>query len=253
MALTKEEICERIAADFKRRRITHQIAADKIGTTKQTISNQISGKKRFSQNMAKKFSEAFGYSVSWLLYGEGQQFDDRRVSFEFDTGKKMVYASDNLDSILKEGRKIRVAERLLQILNNKVAISAFRAYLAEDYDEYETLRDKLEQDYAYDTVMLSNNPKLVAELRQMRRFFTEVETKAAKELIVIEQRAAEGEIIDVDAELERFRRRIILIKDAFKDKALAANPGLTEEEYIPETEKISIKELMPETLPDESN
>ena len=165
----------------------------------------------------------------------------------------MVYASDNLDSILKEGRKIRVAERLLQILNNKVAISAFRAYLAEDYDEYETLRDKLEQDYAYDTVMLSNNPKLVAELRQMRRFFTEVETKAAKELIVIEQRAAEGEIIDVDAELERFRRRIILIKDAFKDKALAANPGLTEEEYIPETEKKAIKELMPETLPDESN
>ena len=43
--LTTQEICQEISADFKRRRITHQIAADKIGTTKQTISNQISGKK----------------------------------------------------------------------------------------------------------------------------------------------------------------------------------------------------------------
>lgn len=252
MALTKEEICERIAADFKRRRITHQIAAEKIGTTKQTISNQISGKKRFSQNMAKKFADAFGYSTTWLLYGEGDQFDDRLVSFEFDTKENILYAADNLDSILKEGRKIRVAERLLQILNNKVAISAFRAYLAEDYDEYEILRDKLERDYAYYPTIYMDNTKLVAELRRMRQFFTEVETKAAKELIVIEQRAAQGEIIDVDAELERFRRRIILIKDALKDKALAANPGLTEEEYLPETERVAIKELMPEKPLDEN-
>lgn len=246
MALSKEEICERIAADFKRRRITHQIAADKIGTTKQTISNQISGKKRFSQNMAKKFAEAFGYSIPWLLYGEGQQFDDRRVTFEFDSERKMLYASDNLDPILNEGRKLRVADRLLQILNNKVAISAFRAYLAEDFDEYEMLRDKLERDYCYFPTIYMDNTKFVAALRRMRRFFTEVETKAAKELIVIEQRAAQGEIIDVDAELERFRRRIILIKDAYKDKAFAANPGLTEEEYLPETEKNAIREMMPE-------
>ena len=72
--LTTQEICDAISKDFKRRRITHQIAADKIGTTKQTITNQISGKKRFSSDMAKKFSEAFGYSIIWLLYGEGDIF-----------------------------------------------------------------------------------------------------------------------------------------------------------------------------------
>ena len=81
--LTIQEICDAISKDFKRRRITPQIAADKIGTTKQTITNQISGKKRFSQNMAKKFSDAFGYSITWLLYGEGEMFSDgsKRLNF----------------------------------------------------------------------------------------------------------------------------------------------------------------------------
>jgi hypothetical protein len=74
--ITPTEICKAISADWKKRRITHQIAADRIGTTKQTISNQLTGKRRFSQNMAKKFSDAFGYSLPWLLFGEGEMFSD---------------------------------------------------------------------------------------------------------------------------------------------------------------------------------
>lgn len=81
--LTIQEICDAISKDFKRRRITHQIAADKIGTPKHTVTNQLSRKKRFSQNMAKKFSDAFGYSITWLLYGEGEMFSDgsKRLNF----------------------------------------------------------------------------------------------------------------------------------------------------------------------------
>lgn len=74
--LTVPEICDAISKDFKRRRITHKIAAEMIHTTKQTISNQLTGKRRFSQNMAKKFSDAFGYSLPWLLFGEGKMFND---------------------------------------------------------------------------------------------------------------------------------------------------------------------------------
>lgn len=251
MALTTKEICEEIAADFKRQRITHQKAAERIGTSKQTISNQISGKKRFSQSMAKKFSDVFGYSIPWLLYGEGEKYKEGHVSFVIDAKEGMVYYSSNLDQILKEQRKLQVAYRLLQILNNKVAISAFKAYLDGDYEEYETLRDKLEHDYAYDLPRFLNNPKATNAFRWTRQFFTDVETKAAKELVVIEHRAANGEVIDVDAELERFRRRIILLKDAYKDKAFEKHPGLLEEEYLPESEKVAIKELMPEKYRDD--
>lgn len=88
--LTTQEICDAISKDFKRRRITRQIAADKIGTTKQTITNQIGGKKRFSQNMAKKFSDAFGYSIIWLLYGEGEMFSDGNDAIKFKGGNNDI-------------------------------------------------------------------------------------------------------------------------------------------------------------------
>lgn len=246
MALSTKEICSVIASDFKRQRITHQMAAERIGTTKQTISNQISGKKRFSQAMAKKFSDQFGYSIPWLLYGEGEKYKEGHVHLVLNAQDEKVYYSGNLETVLKEGRKLRMAERLLQILNNKVAISAFNAYLAGDYEEYETLLDKLESDYAYDLPHYLSDPKAANAFRWTRQFFTDVETKAAKELVRIEHQAASGEIIDVDAEVERFKRRVILIKDAFKDKALENHPHLTEEEYQPESEKAAIKELIPE-------
>lgn len=69
------DVFAKIRADLKRRRITHKIAAEWVGTTKQTISNQLTGKRRFSKNMAQRFSNAFGYSVTWLLFGEGEMFD----------------------------------------------------------------------------------------------------------------------------------------------------------------------------------
>ena len=45
---TAEEICKAIAADFKMRGLTHGAAAEMLGLCKQTVSNQISGKKKFS-------------------------------------------------------------------------------------------------------------------------------------------------------------------------------------------------------------
>ena len=42
------------------------------------------------------------------------------------------------------------------------------------------------------------------------------------------------------------KRRIILIKDSYKDEALKAHPELKEEEYLPKTERQHIKELIPE-------
>lgn len=217
MQLTTQEICDAISKDFKRRRITHQIAADKIGTTKQTITNQISGKKRFSQNMAKKFSDAFGYSITWLLYGEGEMFSIGKGYLAKDDNQEIPYFVGNFEPIFNEGRKIRVAERLLEILNNKIAISAFRAYLEGDYEEYERLRNKLEEDYSYNIPLnIYKNPQATKALRDMRDFFTKAETTAAKELVILEQRAAAGEVIDVDVETERFRKKAEAIKLAYQ-------------------------------------
>lgn len=88
--LTTQEICDAISKDFKRRRITHQIAADKIGTPKHTVTNQLSRKKRFGERLAKKFSDAFGYSITWLLYGEGEMFSDGNDAIKFKGRKNDI-------------------------------------------------------------------------------------------------------------------------------------------------------------------
>ena len=199
MALTLKEICE-------------AISADRIGTTKQTVSNQMTGKRRFSNEMAKKYSDAFGYSLPWLLFGEGDMFKEGYFRADFDHEEHQVYYVGNYESMMKEGLKLKVAERLLQILNNKIAISAFKAYLDNNYDEYVELRDQLERDYGYDLPHFSSDPNRAAAFRQIREFFTQAETQAAKDLVMIEHKVAKGEILDVDAETERFRKKLLDLK-----------------------------------------
>lgn len=224
MPLTTAEICAMIAADFKKRRITHKVAADKIGTTKQTISNQISGKKRFSKNMAQKFSSAFGYSPAWLLYGDGEMFLAGHGYIGKDGENNLPYFVGNFEPILKESQTIRMAERIIEILNNKIAIEAFRAFIKGDYEQYHELIEILESDYAYNLPQtIWNNPDLTKRLRQTRQFFTDAETAAAKDLVLIEQKAANGEIIDVDAELDRFKEQLLKIKESQTESDASSN------------------------------
>ena len=48
--------------------------------------------------------------------------------------------------------------------------------------------------------------------------------EAAKELVQIEQRAAQGEILDVDAEMERFKKKLLVIKNAYSDNQPTVTP-----------------------------
>lgn len=253
MAKDFKEICKAISADWKARRITHQIAAEKVGTTKQTISNQISAtaKSRFSVAMAQKFAEAFGYDERFLLYGEGELYAEGHGVVinggrNAETGLPHLYYIGYQDEPFKYGRQLRVAERLIEILNNKVAISAFHAYMNENYDEYRELVDILEDEYAYNCKIYGVSPKYAETLKRTRQWFTDVETKAAKELVLIEQKAASGELIDVDAEVERFRRRVLWTKDANKEEAKKNHPELDLEKYMPEEARQEFLKMMPD-------
>lgn len=70
------EICKIIAVDFKMRGLTHHTAGEMLGRTKQSVSNQISGKKTFSFKSAQRYAETFGYDVRFLLFGEGSLYED---------------------------------------------------------------------------------------------------------------------------------------------------------------------------------
>ena len=72
MQKNAQEICAAIALDLKQRGYTHQRVADELGKTKNVISNQLSGKRPFSKQMALLFAAHFDYNIDFLLYGEGE-------------------------------------------------------------------------------------------------------------------------------------------------------------------------------------
>lgn len=77
--LSPEEVMQTIAVDFKKQRITHAIAAQKLGFgSKQTISNIISSHRYMSRYHAEKFADAFGYDYRFLTTGVGDLYPDEQ-------------------------------------------------------------------------------------------------------------------------------------------------------------------------------
>ena len=125
------------------------------------------------------------------------------------------------DPIMRETKLLSRMDYILKIINNKVAIECFEAAYREDWEESDRLADILVKDFCYDIPVLTSDPKITKAFRDMREFFRKGEIESAKELVQIEQRAAQGEIIDVDAEMERFKKKLLVIKNAYSDTQLS--------------------------------
>lgn len=72
MSLSPKEVKRSVADDLKARSIPRARAAEVLGMGKQTFSNLLSQKTYFSRRMALRFSENFGYSMKFLMMGEGE-------------------------------------------------------------------------------------------------------------------------------------------------------------------------------------
>lgn len=140
-------ICKAIAVDFKVKGLTHEIAASRLGCSKQTVSNQISGKKKFSLKSAQKYAETFGYNLEFLLFGKGElngSLPATPVSDAESTGSEEGPSVDELK------RQVRLAKTLFRILNNPDAIAAFDAVVSGNEKRYAVLLSKLHNDYGWD-------------------------------------------------------------------------------------------------------
>ena len=71
MSLSPKEVKRAISKDLKSRRISHETAASLLGMGKQTFSNLLYLPKYFTRSMAVRFHDSFGYSVPFLISGEG--------------------------------------------------------------------------------------------------------------------------------------------------------------------------------------
>ena len=131
---TTEQICKAIALDFKEKGITHQIAAERLGKTTSAVTNQISGKKPFSRKTAEQYAKEFGYSVYFLLYGEGElhaaNLYDGNCAINLGIGifGEEVISRDVLSAT------VYLAELLLHLTDNKDAIDSWNAIMSADYE-----------------------------------------------------------------------------------------------------------------------
>lgn len=71
-----KDISVEIKAYFRSKGITQQQIADMLGVSQPYVGCLLRGDKAFGKNQAKKFHDLFGFSVSWLLTGEGSMFDN---------------------------------------------------------------------------------------------------------------------------------------------------------------------------------
>ena len=69
--MTGEQVCLTVAAEFKKRKLSYFQVADQLGQSVQTVYNRISSKKYFSEGIAQKWSDVFGFNKVFLMTGEG--------------------------------------------------------------------------------------------------------------------------------------------------------------------------------------
>lgn len=77
-----EEVLRAVALDIKSMGLTQSEASWKLGNkSKQSLSNLLSRKKYLSGIQAIKFNKAFGYSMPFLMKGEGE-LRDNNIGYE---------------------------------------------------------------------------------------------------------------------------------------------------------------------------
>ena len=72
-----EQVLQAVSKDLKFKGLTHEQAAKELGFgSRQTLSNLLSSKKYMSGRNAKRFKDAFGYDMDYLMSGKGGLYPD---------------------------------------------------------------------------------------------------------------------------------------------------------------------------------
>ena len=108
-------ISDELRAYFFNIRMTQQEIADRLGTTKQTVSKYFTGKSKFGKRQAERWAQEFGLSKTFLLTGEGdiipQQDKENSIESVADTIRlltQLIDEKNKLIAMLKdENEKLR--------------------------------------------------------------------------------------------------------------------------------------------------
>lgn len=187
---TPQEVRRSLAADFKMRGITYQQAAERLQyRNKQSVSTILSGKSEsylpFEQ--AQRFHTAFGYSLPYLMTGEGQLHQDSLDAVEeSDPMEGKIDIQPPYRGLSKEVLTciIKIAEGIINTTGSPRAIDAWICTTKGDYEGYKEHISELAKNSG-DGTMLPIIPELAKYTidkigKSMKDYFTS-EQKRFKE------------------------------------------------------------------------
>lgn len=118
MEKSPTEVKKAISKDLKKRGISHDQAAELLGIQKSTFSSILYHKTYFARNLAARFSEVFGYRMSFLMCGEGSLIAEEGKQHIVKASSEQVYGSplDYIQELEKNNEiALRVYRKLISV------------------------------------------------------------------------------------------------------------------------------------------
>jgi len=100
---------ERLRKFFDTKGITQEQIASQLGIDKAHVNKLMTGKKQFGKQTARKWSDLYGLSYSWLLTGEGEM--EASLSVETKPDVPYIIYQDLLnryEEIVRENEQLRL-------------------------------------------------------------------------------------------------------------------------------------------------
>lgn len=94
----EKEICAAVRGYLSAHKITMKMVADRLGVSSGAVTNQLAGR-QFSAKMAARYSEQFGFSERYLLFGEGTLFGEEKPAPTEDVSALIQIVKSQQDTI----------------------------------------------------------------------------------------------------------------------------------------------------------
>lgn len=104
------EKVEMLRKFFDEQGITQEQLATKLGIDKAHVNKLLTGKKEFGKQTARRWSDLFGLSYSWLLTGEGKMLSNHSDDEATATVPFIIYKEllDRYEAVLRENENLRI-------------------------------------------------------------------------------------------------------------------------------------------------
>lgn len=191
MALSPKEVKKAISSDLKSRKISHATASSQLGISRQSFSNFLYTPKYFSRAMALRYNDAFGYSLPFLISGEGSLFQgddtaDVKITPQVAFGSELTYidllekhivlSTDILGTVCEYCDDERIKQILRSLMGRGLLVSQARKTLVIAKDESGEERPLFDLLTSLNNVLAPYDQELKKSLRTLKGL-TEEETE----------------------------------------------------------------------------